>query len=58
MTRIRPILLWIVVVNALVALALWVRAIPMPGWFATVLALASIALVGSRFLVKANRVPA
>ena len=52
MSRVRPILLWLVVINALVALALRASATPIPGWFATVLVLASLALVGSRILER------
>ena len=48
MTRLRSTLLVAVVVNALVALVLLVSGTPMPGWFATVLVLVSLALVFSR----------
>jgi hypothetical protein len=52
MHRIRPILLGTVMFNALVALVLWLQAIPMPGWFAAVLALVSLALVGNRVIER------
>ena len=52
MNRLRPILLGTVVFNALVALFLWLQAIPMPGWFAAVLVLVSLALVGSRVIER------
>ena len=52
MKRIRPVLLGTVIINALVALVLWVQAIPMPGWFAALLVLVSLALVGSRVIER------
>ena len=48
MNGIRPIPPGTVMFNALVALVLWVQAIPMPGWFAAMLVLVSLALVASR----------
>ena len=52
MKGIRPVLLGTVIINAVVALILWVQAIPMPGWFAALLVLVSLAFVGSRGIVR------
>jgi hypothetical protein len=43
-------LLVAVIINGLMALVLWVNAVPMPGWFAAVLVTASLALVGRRVI--------
>ena len=50
MHHVRPYLLVAVIVNALVALYLRANEIPMPGWFAAILAAMSLALVGSRLV--------
>ena len=52
MNYVRPVLLVAVIVNALVAVALWANGIPMPGWFVVVLVTASLALVASRLLPR------
>ena len=52
MNRFRHILLVIVMVNALLALFLWLTETRMPGWFAAVLALASLALVCVRVFAR------
>ena len=54
MNRFRHILLVIVMVNALLALFLWLTETRMPGWFAAVLALASLALVCGGLAVLAS----
>jgi hypothetical protein len=52
MHGIRAVLLGVVMLNALVALVLWLWAVPMPGWFAAVLVLGSLALAGSRVIER------
>ena len=52
MHYVRPAMLVAVIVNALVAVVLWANDIPMPGWFAAILATVSLALVFIRLVPR------